>query len=428
MNIGIGIPSPECVPAEFALDNLPSIIAHTKNHLNTGDNIYLSYQMGVRTDRNRNMILQRFLGKVDYVLWLDVDMLYPHDIITKYLEHDFDVIGCLYFKRSSPYDPVAYLENKNSEKPFLAMEPRRIEKDKVYEVGGLGYGGMMVNMKVYEKMGEDRWCKYGDNYHLPYPNTGKLTHDLQFCQKAKEYGFQLFLHGGVRPSHLAVYPVTENDFKRCYGDKPPQAGENPFVLIDNRQEIKVNVIMPATDMVKAMQTAKILKSRAGVECNVIVVEDRERQGFIKTFNQAVVDNKADFYVYVAQDASPGRDWLKLGLETIRSEKKGLLAFNDGKWQGKLASFGLISQEFINEHGYDGKPLNPSYKSHYADTELTLIAKENNQLAYNPNAVLMEVDPDKESKSVNTDDKKLFGERKLTNFDGKVSQELSNIFS
>lgn len=214
MNIAIGLPTPEFVSAHFAFENLPAIISNIKS---LGHNAFLSCQDGVRTDKNRNTLLQRFIemGNIDYVLWLDVDMLYPPDMVTKYLEHDFDVIGCLYFKRAEPFAPVAYNRtNRNPFKPYTVINIDDLPEDNVVLVDGLGYGGMMVKMSVYEALGDDKWTKYGENFHLPYEAEDRITHDLIFCQQAQNKGFRLLLHSGVRPGHLSTQVITQENWLR----------------------------------------------------------------------------------------------------------------------------------------------------------------------------------------------------------------------
>jgi hypothetical protein len=413
VNILIGIPSSGSVNSSFALDNLPAIIAYTQK--NRPDiEIFLGYQCGVRTDRNRNIILQNAIekGGIDYILWLDEDMLYPHDIIVRYLENEFDVIGCLYFKRSAPFEPVGYIKGTNPIKPYLALDPSGIPKDQdVIEVDALGYGGMMVKMSVYEKMGDNKWTHYGPNYHLPFPCEGKLTHDIQFCKDAQEAGFAIKMHTKVRPGHIGERVVDEEDWK------------NP-----NGKELTVTVIMPSTDMEAAQKAAKLMKKRANYPCKILVVEDIDRSGFMATLQKAIDNNPSDFYVYTAQDAFVGNDWLKIAMAKIEETGAGLLALNNGRWGGKMAAFGLVRHSWMVEN-YGGKLFYPGYQQHYGDVELTLIAKEQNRFAYDPDAVMTEVDFDKDGKGTNAHDKALFNQRKLNGFDGRVkNQELLQFFS
>lgn len=411
MNILIGIPSSGNVNPSFAYDNLPSIIAYTQKK--SDHELFIAYKQGVRTDRNRNDILKIALdsGKFDYILWLDEDMLYPHDIILRYLEAEPEIIGCLYFKRSEPFDPIGYLKGKTEGK-YAPLNPVAIPKDKnTMEVDALGYGGMMVSMKTYEKMGDKKWTHYGENYHLPFESEGRLTHDIQFCKEAQECGVKILMHTKVKPGHIGERVVTETDYK----------------LKDNKLPT-VTVIMPTTDMVMAQKAAKLMKSRAGYPCRIIIAEDLDRSGFMKTFQNTLDKNPSDFYVYTAQDAFVGNDWLKIAMNKMEETNAGLLAFNNGRWGGKMAAFGLVRHEWMVKN-YGGRLFYEGYECHYADVELTLIAKQQGKFAYDGDSVMTEIDFDKDGKGTNAHDKTLFAKRKMTGFDGKVTDvELLSFFS
>lgn len=218
MRLVIGIPAPEMVNVSFAIDNLQGIISYTKQ-LPEIDEIFVNTQSGVRTDRNRNIILKRALeNDADAILWLDADMLYPHNIVEKYTKHEFDVIGCLYFKRTKPFSPVAYIKNPNDTDrslPVMSLDPRKLPEDTVIDIDGLGWGGMMVKRHVYESMGDDMWSYYDKNFHIPDAKTHNMTHDVIFCENAQKHGNTIKLHTGVHPAHITQYPVTREDWERC---------------------------------------------------------------------------------------------------------------------------------------------------------------------------------------------------------------------
>lgn len=417
-HILVAIPTPEKTYADFALGNLQDIIHYT--HTRFPDwKITTSYHYGTRTDQNRNFILQEALKdeSISYILWLDEDMLYPKEIIERYFDtlsigQTIDVIGCLYFKRAYPYDPIAYELSGEKMKPYRTILPSTFREDTIYEVDGIGYGGMMVRRGVYEALGEQKWTHYGANFHLPFDAEDHLTHDLVFCQDVKALGFSIKLHGGVRPGHLMNKPITIEDWR--------DATEKEFVF--KKRPPKVQIIMPVTNTDLGKKAALIMQKRAGADCDIAIVHDDQSKGFVHIVNQISKMCEHEIVCYTAQDALVGEDWLKHALLRMTTTNAGLVAFHDGKWGGRLASFGLVQRSWYQQL-YGGDLFYPKYWGNYADTELTQIAKQQKRFAYAEKAVMLEVDYDKalgQGKGTVKSDKKLFKERKKTGFDGKVS--------
>lgn len=413
MKIAIGVPLPDMVMKEF-LQNIIGIIT-TTSKLPQVDEVHYFDSSGVRTDRNRNTILQKIIEKmpdVDYILWLDADMLYPFDMVEKYIKDgEFDIMGCLYFKRSFPYDPVGYMKSNNPMKPYKNLVPDQLPKDARMVVDGLGFGGMMVNAKVYKAMGDDMWMKYGEEFHKPFPTPTSITHDLEFCQRAQEYGFTIQLHSGVKPGHVGNQVITEDTWRQAVTRRTPT----------------ISVIMPTIHPKLAKKTAKILKSRAGMEHKMIVIEDKDKSGFVALANQAAKDYPADAYVYLTDDIFPSRGWLATAYDTMLETGAGLVGFNDGKWDGAIATCGLVSHTWMVEN-YGGLLFYPDYFGHYNDTELTMLAMNDKMYAYNSASSLIEVDYEKDDKKVHKEDRELFEKRKASMFEGRVTDsELINKF-
>ena len=179
------------------------------------------------------------------------------------------------------------------------------------------------------------------------------------------------------------------------------------------------MVMPYIDLALAQQAAEFASLRSDSEGMLLAIHDVQRGGFIATINHAFKATDSPWFGYMAQDAFAGRSWMALALEAMQTEQAGLLGFNDGKWQGQLASFGLADRVWASSN-YSGDFFYPGYKSHYADTELTLIARQQGRFAYQPNSVLVEVDWDKENAKVNYDDRERYLARALKGFDGKVT--------
>jgi len=202
-----------------------------------------------------------------------------------------------------------------------------------------------------------------------------------------------------------------------------QLADDPFF-----RSVEVVIVMPYTDQAAAERCATLMAKRACADGSIICVHDVDREGFIPLVNRVFSTTSSKYFGYVAQDAFPGRRWLAIALETLGRNNNTLFAFNDGKWMGVLASFGIASRQWVSEI-YGGPFFFPGYGRHYADVELSVLAMSARSYCYDPNSVLVEVDWNKDGTSVNPSDKALYHERRASGFEGRVaSQELLHMFS
>jgi cellulose synthase/poly-beta-1,6-N-acetylglucosamine synthase-like glycosyltransferase len=156
------------------------------------------------------------------------------------------------------------------------------------------------------------------------------------------------------------------------------------------------------------ENAKFLhKIKAGIPCVVTGIEDKEKKGWVASHNRFIEHLQFDYYCYSAADYIPGDDYLKIAIEALEKSGKGLCGFNDGKWDGKIATAGVITRDFFLKYGlfYDG------YKSHGADNEITDFAIDNNEYIYEPKAILAELEERKINKNPNVEDQKLYANRR-----------------
>lgn len=199
-----------------------------------------------------------------------------------------------------------------------------------------------------------------------------------------------------------------------------------------RDDEGIAVIMPCINTERGRKTAELLSERAGTPARIFVVEDTRRQGFIRTLNETAARLDVKYVVYLAEDAYPGLDWLRIAQERLDETGKGLLAFNCGKWHGRIAAFGMVRKSWAQKI-YGGAILYPGYKAHKADNEITVLARAMDQFVYHPDAVLIEYDPEKPfrlegtASNFSVSDKRLFSSRFDSGFDRRASGEyLSSI--
>ena len=182
----------------------------------------------------------------------------------------------------------------------------------------------------------------------------------------------------------------------------------------------IAVLLPWTDKEMVERASALMASRAGYPCTIYCLEDNLEMGPLALMSAALVHIRSDWVVYAAQDAFAGRYWLRFAAAALKAQPAArLLAFNDGKWFGRLAAFGMVHKPWLL--GLYGGPLfHAGYRRHFADVELSLIARQQQRFVYHPNALLAEVDFEKDRRSVDERDRAHFLLRLGGGFDGLVS--------
>lgn len=195
----------------------------------------------------------------------------------------------------------------------------------------------------------------------------------------------------------------------------------------NGLQADVLLVMPCTDVPMARRAATHMAQRAGAAGHVLLVEDLDRWGFIRIVNHVFKATLGRYFGYVAQDAFAGRQWLALALEALKRPGKSLFGFNDGKWHGAFASFGLAERQWASQNYPGGDFFHPSYARHYADVELSLLAMSQGRYIHDPRSVLVEVDWAKDSTAVDPQDRAHYRARVAAGFEGRVTApELLNL--
>ena len=186
-----------------------------------------------------------------------------------------------------------------------------------------------------------------------------------------------------------------------------------------QKKTKVVIVVPyvSQDGMGVPKLAKLLKKRAGVPVEIYTVNGEEL-GWIGTHNKMAKELDFDWYIYCPSDYFPGRDFVKKALEVASSTKKKLIGLNDGKWHGSNATAGMVSKDLIPML-YRGTLFYPGYKHHGSDPDITEKAMLLNEYAYAPEALLVEIDYEKDFISskdrLNQADVRLFMKRRANKF-------------
>lgn len=388
----IGMPTTEYIHFEFA-NSLIGIIGHAKTQ---GYYVETYFQVGVRTDRNRNDMVKIFMEKnMDYLLFLDTDMTYPADLITTYLQANKPLIGGVYFKRSKPHFPVVFKLNEAGN--FQSIDTAYLPKNQVVQVDGLGTGGMWIARSVFEdigKSGQDYWFNYGTNYHIPGATENIATHDLVFCKKYLDTGGKIYVHTGVEFEHITSERVNAASWEKdkqeikdshvtiiipAYGVDAQEKLRMALESIERETEYEKYVVEVVVD-----GDAELFNAIKDWEYkNTKISLNQDNIGYPSIVNMVIGRAEGNLFVYLAQDVVVGRQWLTQAVGSYKQvfpNLDGLVTFSDGKWHGEIASHGLVHRKFIEL--YCGQNLfYPGYRHYNCDRELTEVAKMNGKLAF-----------------------------------------------
>lgn len=193
------------------MDTVPSLFCQSLAVLNKTEECAIAFQMGslIYTSRN-NLAAMALKNEVDYVLWLDSDMIFPSDVLKKLLEdrNKGDIITGIYYRRVAPFKPVLYsklsIDDKGCQWEGIEEYP-----DECFEVEGCGFGCVLTPTSVFL----DVTAKFGDMF-APINGVGE---DLSFCWRARECGYKIIADPDIQLGHVGHYVIDKtfyNQFTR----------------------------------------------------------------------------------------------------------------------------------------------------------------------------------------------------------------------
>lgn len=201
MKILIAVPCMDSVPAQFC---------QSLSVLNKYEECAIAFQMGslIYTSRN-NLATMAIQKEMDYVLWLDSDMIFSPDVLKKLLEDrdKGDIITGIYYRRVQPFKPVLFskLDIDDSGCDWVGYDD--YPEDEVFEIEGCGFGCVLTPVSAFV----DVMAKFGDMF-APIGGVGE---DLSFCWRAKQCGYKIVADPQIQCGHVGHY-VVDKSFYETY--------------------------------------------------------------------------------------------------------------------------------------------------------------------------------------------------------------------
>lgn len=210
----IGYLHPDHVTAAFA-DSLVDLFLFDATH---GRHVRgrISQPSGPWLAVSRNRVVETFLTDPDntWLLFIDADMSFPPDALEKLhesLTDDVRVIGglCFGFSDNLLYPTLYDLKPEGGAELRMTYPPNEV----IEVTAGTGAAFLMIHRSVLEDVkaaGFSRGFPWFADTELPDGNT--QGEDLTFCQRARNVGYTIHVHTGVKTGHLKSLLFTEEHY------------------------------------------------------------------------------------------------------------------------------------------------------------------------------------------------------------------------
>jgi len=172
--VALAIPSSDMVHADFAM-RLANMC------LNPGARTCIINAKTSIVALGRNQCAEAAkLAGATHLLFLDSDMIFPPDTITRLLKRDKDIVGAVYSQRGAPFHPLGV--TYEGEHTHVTSGVRRMKI--------LPTGCLMIRMAVFDTLAKP-W------FNTRVEGEKLLGEDYYFCERATEAGFEIWCDGDL---------------------------------------------------------------------------------------------------------------------------------------------------------------------------------------------------------------------------------------
>lgn len=189
IKISLGLPLYDSIKAETCYCLLAALS-------NTPCQVHLNFRKGTYIHDARNFIVDEARSNnATHLMFIDSDIAFPVDGISKLLSHDVDIVAGNYSMKQQP--PATTIRMRENGK-FIAYDFNKFPKDKLFEVYGIGMGFMLIKMSVFDKLEKPffHFKRYED--HL-------MGEDIYFAEKVNEAGMKILVDPTIKLAHIGDY-------------------------------------------------------------------------------------------------------------------------------------------------------------------------------------------------------------------------------
>jgi hypothetical protein len=350
----------------------------------------------------RNKVAQRVIDNgADWLFWLDSDMGFEPDTLSRLMEIanpvDRPIVSALCFaQREVDRDGMSgfvtragptIMDWRDNEKGAGFVGRAWFPANTLVECNGTGSACILIHRSVLEQVNE----KFGPIWYDKVKSPGGfIAEDLSFCARATMCNNPIFVHTGVRTTHMKTVWLGEKEWWEQQVAPPA--------------DVQVGVLVPVLGRPQnAEPFMKSLRASTGLATAYAIHDDRDVQSrdawkaagavtlsspetpFACKINRAF-DQTSEPWVFLAGDDVkffPG--WLDHALFASRLSGAQVVGTNDlhnpRVTRGEHATHLLIGREYVDEHGgsWDGPGVvcHAGYQHWFVDDEIVAVAKARN---------------------------------------------------
>ena len=205
MKVMIAIPCMDTVKTDFCRCLLD---------LEKPDGTRVCFKQCSLVDEARNLLsLTAVQNDFDYVLWLDSDMTFAPDTLTRLLHTAHmtgaDLVTGLYVKRVQPIKPVLFrtvrppVQDENGKLVSGVESYMDYPRDDIFPIAGCGFGCCLTSVSMLR----DLWRNGAPFTQFPW-----CGEDISFCYRAKLKGYDMVCNSSIRCGHIGSVVFTEDTY------------------------------------------------------------------------------------------------------------------------------------------------------------------------------------------------------------------------
>ena len=200
--LAILVPTRDTLHSHFAYC-LTQLVKTTSE---VGVDVYVYFNSStILLNQREKLIEEAKKIKSDYVLWLDSDMVFPSSTALRLLEHNEDIVGCNYMKRSLPLKTVAYTDISDWD-TWVPLSP----KDELVEVEGVGMGCLLMKTKAFDSLKKPYF-----EFIYKEETQDWSGEDFNLLKKLRKKKYKIFIDTmlSMDIKHIGLYAFGKDDNK-----------------------------------------------------------------------------------------------------------------------------------------------------------------------------------------------------------------------